>query len=124
MILVLSCADRPGIVSAVSNLLFEAGCNILDAQQFEDTETGNFFMRVVFDRLQQAKSESNVAALIREFAERLAMTFTLRRSSANKRVMLLVSKFDHCLADLLYRWRIGELPMELTAIVSNTAASI
>ncbi|WP_458151501.1 formyltetrahydrofolate deformylase [Bradyrhizobium sp. UFLA05-109] len=76
-------------------------------------------MRVVSDRLQQAKSESDIAASIRELAERLAMTFTLRQSSANKRVMLLVSKFDHCLADLLYRWRIGELPMEVTAIVSN-----
>ncbi|MHB0773025.1 formyltetrahydrofolate deformylase [Bradyrhizobium sp. 1.29L] len=121
MILVLSCPDRPGIVSAVSNLLFEAGCNILDAQQFDDTETDRFFMRVVFDRLEQAKSQAEVAASIEDLAKRLAMTFTLRVVSAKKRVMLLVSKFDHCLADLLYRWRIGELPMEVTAIVSNHA---
>lgn len=121
MILILSCPDRPGIVSAVSTFLFDAGCNILDAQQFDDTETGRFFMRVVFDRLDQAKSETEIAASIEELAERLAMTFTLRPGSAMKRVMLLVSKFDHCLADLLYRWRIGELPMEVTAIISNHA---
>ncbi|NLS74236.1 formyltetrahydrofolate deformylase [Bradyrhizobium brasilense] len=119
MILVLSCPDRPGIVSAVSSRLFEAGCNILDAQQFDDTETGQFFMRVVFDGGRQAKSEPEISGSIAELAERLAMRFTLRQSSAKKRVMLLVSKFDHCLADLLYRWRIGELPMEVTAIVSN-----
>lgn len=119
MILVLSCPDRPGIVSAVSSRLFEAGCNILDAQQFDDTETGQFFMRVVFDRGEPAKSEPEISGSIAELAERLAMKFTLRQSSAKKRVMLLVSKFDHCLADLLYRWRIGELPMEVTAIVSN-----
>lgn len=119
MILVLSCPDRPGIVSAVSSRLFEAGCNILDAQQFDDTETGHFFMRVVFDRREQAKSEAEIVASIEKLAERLSMTFTLRQSSTTKRVMLLVSKFDHCLADLLYRWRIGELPMEVTAIVSN-----
>ncbi|MFK4654244.1 formyltetrahydrofolate deformylase [Bradyrhizobium japonicum] len=119
MILSFSCPDRPGIVSAVSSLLFDAGCNILDAQQFDDTETGHFFMRVVFDRLDQAKSEAEVAASIGELAERLAMRFSLRPRFAKKRVMLLVSKLDHCLADLLYRWRIGELPMEVTAIVSN-----
>ncbi|RXH29726.1 formyltetrahydrofolate deformylase [Bradyrhizobium nanningense] len=119
MVLVLSCPDRPGIVSAVSSLLFEAGCNILDAQQFDDTETGQFFMRVVFDRLEHAKSEAEIAASIEELATRVVMTFTLRQSSAKKRIMLLVSKFDHCLADLLYRWRIGELTMEVTAIVSN-----
>ncbi|MGY8667858.1 formyltetrahydrofolate deformylase [Bradyrhizobium sp. UFLA05-109] len=119
MILVLSCPDRPGIVSAVSTILFEAGCNVLDAQQFDDTETKQFFMRVVFDRLDEAKSQTEIAASIDDLAKRFAMTFRLRERSARKRVMLLVSKFDHCLADLLYRWRIGELPMEVTAIVSN-----
>ncbi|MCK1440514.1 formyltetrahydrofolate deformylase [Bradyrhizobium sp. 15] len=119
LILAFSCPDRPGIVSAVSSLLFEAGCNILDAQQFDDTEAGHFFMRVVFARLEHAKSEAEVAVSIEELATRFAMNFSLRQSSAKKRVMLLVSKFDHCLVDLLYRWRIGELPMEVTAIVSN-----
>ncbi|TYL72252.1 formyltetrahydrofolate deformylase [Bradyrhizobium cytisi] len=119
MILTLSCPDRPGIVSAVSRILFEAGCNIIDAQQFDDNETGRFFMRVVFNRLEHANSEADIAASVEELAGRLSMTFNLRQSSVKKRVMLLVSKVDHCLADLLYRWRIGELQMELTAIVSN-----
>ncbi|MBW5434048.1 formyltetrahydrofolate deformylase [Bradyrhizobium canariense] len=119
MILALSCPDRPGIVSAISAILFEAGCNILDAQQFDDTETSRFFMRVVFDRLEHAKSTAEIAAAIEELAQRLSMRFTLRQRTARKRVMLMVSKFDHCLADLLYRWRNGELPMDVTAIVSN-----
>jgi formyltetrahydrofolate deformylase len=119
MILTLSCPDRPGTVSAVSSLLFDAGCNILDAQQVDDTETGRFFMRVVFDRLDGSKSQEEIAASVEDLATRFAMTITLREHSVKKRVMLLVSKFDHCLADLLYRWRIGELPMEVTAIVSN-----
>ncbi|WP_375784839.1 formyltetrahydrofolate deformylase [Bradyrhizobium sp. Pha-3] len=119
MVLAFSCPDRPGIVSALSSLLFEAGCNILDAQQFDDTETDHFFMRVVFDRLEGANSQTGIAASVQNLATRLGMTFTLRERAAKKRVMLLVSKLDHCLADLLYRWRIGELPMEVTAVVSN-----
>jgi len=119
MILALSCPDRPGIVAAVSALLAEAGCNIRDAQQFDDMETDRFFMRVVFDRLEGARPVSEIAGLIDELAARFKMTTSLREASARKRVMLLVSKFDHCLSDLLYRWRIGELPMDITGIVSN-----
>lgn len=121
MILALSCPDRPGIVAAVSTLLADSGCNIRDAQQFDDLETGRFFMRVVFDRLEGARGAPEIRALIDDLAARFAMDFSLRATSERKRVMLLVSKFDHCLADLLYRWRIGELPMEITGIVSNHA---
>lgn len=118
-ILTLSCPDRPGIVAAVSTLLFEAGCNILDAQQFNDVETGQFFMRVVFARLDESRPYEAVAASVADLAQRFGMMFSLRERATKKRVMLLVSKFDHCLTDLLYRWRIGELPMEISAIVSN-----
>ncbi len=121
MILALSCPDRPGIVAAVSTLLAEAGCNIRDAQQFDDLETGRFFMRVVFDRLEGARSAAEIQGLVDELAGRFKMSVSLRDAAARKRVLLLVSKFDHCLADLIYRWRIGELPMEITAIVSNHA---
>jgi formyltetrahydrofolate deformylase len=118
-VLTLSCPDRPGIVAAVSSHLFQAGYNILDANQFDDTESGRFFMRVVF-----APVDGNlpVEALRDGFAGIAAqydMTFAIRPRAERQRVMLLVSKFDHCLADLLYRWRIGELPMELAGIVSN-----
>jgi formyltetrahydrofolate deformylase len=119
MILTLSCPDRPGIVSSVSGLLFEAGCNILDAQQFDDLETGRFFMRVVFDRLEGAQAPADIMAGVDGLAARFGMKASLRGRGARKRVMLLVSKFDHCLADLLYRWRIGELPMDITGIISN-----
>ncbi|MGO4667359.1 formyltetrahydrofolate deformylase [Bosea sp. 2RAB26] len=118
-ILTLSCPDRPGIVAAVSTLLFEAGCNIRDAQQFDDTETGRFFMRVVFERLAESRSHAEITEAFGELSRRFAMDFTLREQHVRKRVMLLVSKFDHCLADLLYRWRIGELPMEIAGIISN-----
>lgn len=118
-ILTLSCPDRPGIVAAVSTLLFGSGCNIRDAQQFDDTETGRFFMRVVFERLAESRSHAEITEAFGELAQRFAMDFTLREQHVRKRVLLLVSKFDHCLADLLYRWRIGELPMEVAGIVSN-----
>ncbi len=119
MILVLSCPDRPGIVSAVSSCLFDAGCNIIDAQQYDDLETARFFMRVVFTLNEGAKPEAEIKLLLGKLVSEFNITFTIRRSTALKRVMLLVSRFDHCLSDLLYRWRIGELPMEVTAIVSN-----
>ncbi|MER8516370.1 formyltetrahydrofolate deformylase [Mesorhizobium sp. M1060] len=119
MVLSLSCGDQPGIVSAVAGLLYAAGCNILEAQQYSDPETGLFFMRVVFKRLGDGPPEQDPAGGIEELSVRLGMTYTLRPLSRPKRVMLLVSKFDHCLADLLNRWRIGEFPMEVVAVVSN-----
>jgi formyltetrahydrofolate deformylase len=116
MILTLSCPDRPGIVARVSTFLFERGCNILDAQQYDDQETGRFFMRVVFDPGEGAEALRDGFEPI---AGEYAMNWTLRPTSEKRRVMILVSGFHHCLADLLYRWRMGELPMEVTAVVSN-----
>ncbi len=115
-VLTLSCKNCPGIVAAVSGHLFEAGFNILDAQQFDDTETDVFFMRVVFNRVRNAADPAGPFAAI---ARRFSMAWSIRHSSHKRRVMILVSKFDHCLADLIYRWRIDELPMIPTAIVSN-----
>lgn len=116
MILTLSCPDRPGIVARVSTFLFERGCNILDAQQYDDEETDRFFMRVVFDPGEGAEA---LREGFEPIAAGYAMRWTLRPTSEKRRVMILVSGFHHCLADLLYRWRMGELPMELTAVVSN-----
>ena len=118
-ILTLSCANRPGIVSTVSTALFEGGFNILDAQQFDDTETGNFFMRVVFN---PAAPNADVERLNDKFmaiGAEFAMSLAMRRADQRKRVLLMVSRFDHCLVDLLYRWRSGELPMDPVAIVAN-----
>jgi formyltetrahydrofolate deformylase len=119
-ILTLSCPNRPGIVAAVSTHLFENGCNILGANQFDDTETGRFFMRVVFNFVERADVEA-VRGGFERIAAAYEMQWAMRSRTARQRVLLLVSKFDHCLADLLYRWRIGELPMDLVGIVSNQA---
>ena len=118
-ILTLSCVNRPGIVAKVSAALFDGGFNILDAQQFDDTETGDFFMRVSFN---PAQSHADVEAFRETFkaiADGFAMTWSMRSVDQRKRVVLMVSRFDHCLVDLLYRWRSGELAMEPVAILAN-----
>ena len=118
-VLTLSCADGPGIVSAVSTFLAHNGQNILDAQQFNDVETKHFFMRVVFTAADLAVKLSALQTGFAAIAERFGMAWQMRDRASRRRVMLLVSKSDHCLADILYRWRTGELEMIPTAIVSN-----
>lgn len=118
-VLTLSCINQPGIVAAVSTYLFEAGGNIIDAQQFDDRSSQRFFMRVVFEVDDSAQTVSDLRAGFLPLVERFGMSWQLRSLTELRRVVILVSKFDHCLADLLYRWRIGELPMTLTAVVSN-----
>ncbi len=117
MILTLACPDRPGIVARVSTFLFERGANILDAQQYDDEETSRFFMRVVFDA-----GKSDLDVLRAEFstmADEFKMSWTLRDPKVKRKVMILASQQDHCLADLLYRWRRNELQMDISALVSN-----
>ena len=116
-VLTLSCADRPGIVSAVSTFLAHNGQNILDAQQFDDLETKKFFMRVVFTAADLAVELAALQTGFTAIADRFGMDWQMRDRAT--RVMLLVSKSDHCLVDILYRWRTGELEMIPTAIVSN-----
>ena len=117
LVLTLSCADRPGITARVTSFLFERGGNILEAQQFNDRSSDAFFMRVEFD-----PGEASREMIRTEFApiaSEHAMDWKLALRDRPRRVLIMVSKFDHCLADLLYRWRIGELPMEPVAIISN-----
>jgi formyltetrahydrofolate deformylase len=114
----LSCADRPGLVARVAGFLADRGGNIHDAQQFNDQETKRFFMRVIFAPAAGDNVESWRAGFAPIGAE-LGMDWTLRRATERQRVLLLVSKFDHCLSDLLYRHRIGELAMDVTGIISN-----
>ena len=116
-VLTLACPNRPGIVAGVANLLLAHGGDIRDAQQFDDAESGQFFMRVVFAAA-PAQGEAVEAAFV-EVARAFGMQWRLTARARRKRVLLMVSKFDHCLVDLLYRWRIGELPMEPVGIVSN-----
>jgi len=124
LILTLSCRNRPGIVAAVSTYLFESGCNIADAQQFDDTQSDRFFMRVGFNPVGEAKPLEQLRGGFSPIAERFGMTWQMRPRNEKRRVMLFASRFDHCLADLLYRWRIGEIPMDVVGIVSNHPQSV
>jgi formyltetrahydrofolate deformylase len=117
-ILTLSCVDHPGIVAAVSTSLARHGANILEAQQFDDLLTGRFFMRVEF-ALVGGATIGQLAAGFASVAADHGLDHSFRASAERKKVLLLASKFDHCLADLLYRWKIGELAMEPVGIVSN-----
>ncbi|ABE38820.1 formyltetrahydrofolate deformylase [Rhodopseudomonas pseudopalustris] len=118
-VLTLSCPDRAGIVAAVTTFLFENGQNILDAQQYNDTESGHFFMRVVFNAAERVAPLAELRTGFGAVAVKFAMGWHMRDRATRRRVMLLVSQSDHCLADILYRWRIDELQMIPTAIVSN-----
>src|SRR6187455_2908347 len=118
-ILTLSCEDRPGLVAAVAGLLFENGGNILEAQQFDDVETGRFFMRVVFDLDGGEAAGAALGTRFQTLAELHGMDWRLRRRDERMKVMMLVSKFDHCFGDLLYRTRIGEMNMDVVGIISN-----
>jgi formyltetrahydrofolate deformylase len=114
----LSCRNRPGIVAGVSDFLFRHCYNILESRQFDDTIGGSFFMRVVFNAVEGARA-GNLQEEFAELAQKFGMTWSIRPRKQKRRVMILVSRFDHCLVDLLYRHRIGELAMEVTAVVAN-----
>jgi formyltetrahydrofolate deformylase len=116
-ILTLSCPDRPGIVHAVSGFLLERGGNIEEAAQYNDHDTGLFFMRVRFACEQLA--EADLRAQVQAFAQPFAMDWKLHAAAQPMRTVILVSKEGHCLNDLLFRWKSGLLPLDIRAIVSN-----
>jgi formyltetrahydrofolate deformylase len=118
-VLTLSCGDRPGIVGAVGNFLADRRCNIIDSAQFGDPDTGRFFMRVVYDRLDPGSDPAALAAAFAEIARRFAMRWEMHDATHRPRVLIMVSKLDHCLNDLLYRYKVGALPMQPVAVVSN-----
>ncbi|KPG01482.1 formyltetrahydrofolate deformylase [Rhodopseudomonas palustris] len=119
VVLSLSCRDQPGIVAAVAKTLFDAGCNVVEAHQFNDAETNLFFMRTRFAILKPGGSIEALKAEFEAVANDLGLTWTMRSLKEKQRVMILVSKFDHCLADLLYRWRTGEIDMDIVGIIAN-----
>ncbi len=118
-ILTLSCADAIGITHAVTQVLVDFGGNVTEAQQYHDPDTGRFFMRIAFTVADPVGDTVHYHDQFNTVIDRFTMDFTLRRADREKRVLLFVSKFDHCLTDLLYRMRIGELRMDVRAIVSN-----
>ncbi len=122
-ILTLACRDRTGIVHAVSGLLFEAGCNIIDSQQFSDLAgadaTGLFFMRVHFEAPDALADRARLEALAAPLAARFAMDFAVHARARRPRLLLMVSRHGHCLNDLLFRCGSGQIDAEIAAVVSN-----
>ncbi|MGO4382875.1 formyltetrahydrofolate deformylase [Specibacter sp. RAF43] len=115
-VLTLSCADRPGIVHAVSGALLEAGCNIIDSQQYGNSDTGTFFMRVA---VETATPFTRLREHLEPVAAGFGLHWQLHRAGAPVRTLILASTAAHCLNDLLFLQRSGTLPIEIPAIVSN-----
>jgi formyltetrahydrofolate deformylase len=116
--LLLACSDRPGLIAAVSGFLAEAGLNIVDADQHSSHE-GRFFMRMVFEPASEDEQEALHRRFREEIADRFEMEHRFADSAERKRVAVMVSREDHCLSDLLWRWRSGELGAEIACVISN-----
>jgi formyltetrahydrofolate deformylase len=117
-VLTVSCPSRPGIVATITSDLYQHMADIQEAHHFCDTDEARVFIRIAFN----LPSPDQIISLRQDFtatASRLRMTWSIRGAHERKKVLLLVSKFDHCLVDLLYRWRIGELVMDPVGIISN-----
>ncbi|SDE49310.1 formyltetrahydrofolate deformylase [Salipiger thiooxidans] len=116
--LTVTCPSTRGIVAAIATFLAEHGCNITDSSQFDDFETGNFFMRVSF----QSETGASLDGLQEQFAataKGFGMDYAFHDEAEKMKVVIMVSRFGHCLNDLLYRWRIGALPIDIVAVISN-----
>ncbi|MEO6030529.1 MAG: formyltetrahydrofolate deformylase [Burkholderiaceae bacterium] len=122
-VLTLSCRDTKGIVHAVSGLLLEAGCNIVDSQQFGDVlgpeSTGLFFMRVHFEAPPRLADPASLRAMFEPVRARFAMELRVNARARKPRLLLMVSQHGHCLNDLLFRCSAGQLPAQVAAVVSN-----
>lgn len=122
-VLTLSCRDTTGIVHAVSGLLYQAGCNIIDSQQFGDVQnedsTGLFFMRVHFAAPDHLADATTLESLFSHVRGQFQMEAAIHAMTRKPRVLVMVSKHGHCLNDLLFRWRSGWLPIDIPVIVSN-----
>ncbi len=117
--LLVSCPDRRGIVAALAQVLYGYGANILDSSQHSDPIAGQFFQRLRFDMSELQSDRATMERAVQEVAGRFGMRFRLLYASQPKRVAIFVSKYDHCLYDLLLRHQAGELQCELALIVSN-----
>jgi formyltetrahydrofolate deformylase len=116
--LTVSCTSTRGIVAAIANYLADQGCNITDSAQYDDLETGMFFMRISFTS-EDGKDIPALQAGFGGIATRFGMTWQFHDESARMKVIIMVSRFGHCLNDLLYRVRIGALPIDIVAVISN-----
>jgi formyltetrahydrofolate deformylase len=116
-VMTLRCNDAPGVIHAVSGALLGIGGNVLEQAQFTNESTGMFAMRTRFESTNP--EPANVHAVIEEATKGFSPQLTLRLESELPRVLIMVSQYDHCLVDLLYRQAAGEIPMEVPVIVSN-----
>lgn len=116
--LTVSCISTRGIVAALSGYLAEQGCNIVDSSQFDDVSGGRFFMRISF-LSEEGRNREQLAAGLAPIAARFGMETATYDQAERIKVLLMVSRFGHCLNDLLYRWRIGALPIDVVGVVSN-----
>jgi len=118
--MLINCEDRPGIVAAVSRFLFEQGANIVQSDQYTtDPEAGRFFMRIEFDVINLAERLDEIRASFGPVAESFGMEWSLVEAKKRKRIAIFVSKEDHCLLELLWRWKAGELHADITMVISN-----
>ena len=118
-VLILSCPDQRGIVATVTNLLFEQGANIEESQQFQDPRTNQFFMRIRFSVELGGPTAQRWRELFAPVAAAYGMDWAIRDAATPYRTLVMVSRFGHCLNDLLFRWRSGALNMDIPAVVSN-----
>ncbi|MGR0161850.1 formyltetrahydrofolate deformylase [Paenarthrobacter nitroguajacolicus] len=118
-VLTLDCPEGPGIVHAVSGFLLEHGCDIIDNKQFGDRAEEHFFMRVHFASSGDESTVDKLRSAFSPVGEKYGMNWQLERQGYKRRVLIMVSKFGHCLNDLLFRARIGELPIDVVGVVSN-----
>jgi formyltetrahydrofolate deformylase len=118
-VLTLSCEDGPGLVHAVAGFLVRFGGNILTSQQFGDRGSGRFFLRVQFDFVGPVPPLEELRTAFAEVAAQHTMSFTFSDAATPMRTLIMVSKFGHCLNDLLYRYRMGTLNIEIPVVVSN-----
>ncbi len=117
--LLVSCPDRPGLVAALAQLLYGHGANILDADQHTDADAQQFFQRIHFDVRQLHTDRVGLERAVSEVASRFEMAWSIRYGARRKRMAIFVSKYDHCLYDLLLRHKAGELVCDIPVIVSN-----
>jgi formyltetrahydrofolate deformylase len=117
-VLTISCASTRGIIAAVSGFLAGSGCNIRDSWQFDDLETGLFFMRISFIS-EEGKELDEISKAFEPVSEKFGMTCEFFDDAKRMKVILMVSRFGHCLNDLMYRWKIGALPIDIVGVISN-----
>jgi formyltetrahydrofolate deformylase len=118
-VLTLSCPDRPGIVRAVADFFFVHGCDIVESHQFGDADTAQFHLRILVRRGEQTPDVSTLRTKFDAVADEFAMSYQLHDPAVRPRLLIMVSKFDHCLYDLLYRWKSGQLKADIVGVVSN-----